>query len=45
MKTHTEKKEFKINKSGWMPFLIISGGLILLIIILKFLFILLGQSE
>lgn len=44
MKTQTEKKAFKMNKSGWMPFFIISGGLILLIIVLKLLFMLLDRS-
>lgn len=44
MKTQTVKKEIKINKNGWMPFLIISGGLIILIILLKLIFSLLGQS-
>ncbi len=38
MKTITVKKETKINKNGWFPFLIIAGGLIVLIIFLKWLF-------
>jgi hypothetical protein len=44
MKTQTIKKEVKINKNGWMPFLIISAGLIILIFVLKLVFALLEKS-
>ena len=42
MKTETAKKGIKINKTGWMPFIIISGGLVLFIVLLKWLLTLLG---
>ena len=42
METEPIKKEAKINKNGWLPFLVIVGGLIVLIIILKWLLAALG---
>lgn len=44
MKTQAIRKEPIINKNGWMPLLIIAGGLVVLIIVLKLIFALLGQS-
>ncbi|MBN2612362.1 MAG: hypothetical protein JXB00_12455 [Bacteroidales bacterium] len=43
MEAKVEKKAPKINKNGWLPVLVISGGLVLLIIVLKLIMSLLGN--
>ncbi|MFO7659022.1 MAG: hypothetical protein R6W78_18330 [Bacteroidales bacterium] len=44
MEAKDEKKEPIINKNGWLPVLVIAGGLTLLIIALKLIMSLLGNS-
>ncbi len=43
MKTKAEKKEFKLNKTGWMPLIIITSGLIALMVVIKILMKLLAH--